>query len=161
MNAELTMHTTEKFAGQRWHGPRPAVAWAKASATAWMVSVLVVMTSSVTEVCRVKVGGVELFGTETVFMSFRPLSLAVVTCAARTAHLGGDNWRRSFVRDVVCVANRSSSLEVVTGAARTAQGDDDSRGACGNVSVEMVAGAAHTATFKADTLLLRRAVGTQ
>ena len=104
--------------GQRWQ--------AKASATAWMVSVLVVMTSSVTEVCRVKVERVELFGTEAVFMSFSPLSLVVVTCAARTAHLGGDNWRRSFVRDVVCVAHRSSSLEVVTGAARTAQGDDDS-----------------------------------
>ena len=59
---------------------------------------------------------------------------------------------------------RGKSLVVVRGRDwRSAHctGDDDSRGACGNVSVEMVAGAARTAPLKVDTLLLRRAVGTQ
>ena len=59
---------------------------------------------------------------------------------------------------------RGKSLVVVRGRDwRSAHctGGDDSRGACGSVSVEMVAGAARTAPFKVDTLLLRRAVGTQ
>ena len=59
---------------------------------------------------------------------------------------------------------RGKSLVVVRGRDwRSAHctGDDDSQGACGNVSVEMVAGAARTAPLKVDTLMLRRAVGTQ